>query len=135
MAPDNLDRRNDKRLSLSLPVRFSKDPDDTLSPHEGVTHNVSSGGLYFEAPMGRQLNAADPVWVQIAVPGGPGEEKHNLTLMGSGVICRVDKLDHQNRVGAWPDGHSENGFYGIAVQFDQRPTVQLQSFEELLWEK
>ena len=134
MAPEKPNRRRDKRLDLTLPVRFSREPEDTFSPFEGVTHNVSSGGVYFEAAVG-QMTAADTVWVRIAVPASPGEDKQNLTLAGSGMICRVERLPEDDVTGSWPEMQRQQGIYGIAVQFDQRPTVQLQSFEELLWEK
>jgi len=133
MSPAGTDKRRDKRLGLALPVKFSREPEGSLSLFNGVTRNVSSGGVYFEAPVG-QVSRDDPLWVRIGVPGRREEEKPNLTLVGSGVVRRVEKLTEDGIEGEWSQIHLEQGVCGIAVQFQQRPTIQLQSLEQLLWE-
>jgi hypothetical protein len=127
------DRRRDKRLGLMLPVRFATKPGETFSPHEGVTQNVSSGGVYFEAPV-RHMKPNDTLWVRIGVPAHQGDDRQNLTLCGAGVVRRVEKLSRDTARNAWDDEHLDGGVYGIAIQFAQRPTIQLKSFEQLLWE-
>jgi len=133
MASRGADKRRDKRLELTLPVKFSVKPEDDLAALDGVTHNVSSGGLYFEAPA-EQVTPTDPLWVRLGVPARQGEDKPNLTLVGSGIVRRVEQLHPDRVVGSWPEVHLQQGIYGIALQFQQRPTIQLQSFEGLLWE-
>ena len=63
MASRGADKRRDKRLELTLPVKFSVKPEDDLAALDGVTHNVSSGGLYFEAPA-EQVTPTDPLWLR-----------------------------------------------------------------------
>jgi hypothetical protein len=133
MAPAGVDRRRDKRLQLALPVKFSAKPEDHVSLHSGVTHNVSSGGVYFEAGMG-QFEPENPLWVRIGVPAHQGQDDLNLTLVSAGTVRRVERLDDERMLGTWPETQKKKGVYGIALQFDQRPTIQLHSFEELLWE-
>jgi hypothetical protein len=89
--------------------------------------------VYFEAPV-RHLNPHDAIWVRIGVPANQGDDKHNLTLYGAGVVRRVEALTADAARGAWDEGHLENGICGIAIEFQQRPTIQLKSFEQLLWE-
>ena len=126
------DKRRDKRLQLTLPVKFFVGP-DKLAPCDGVTHNVSSGGVYFEAPADR-LNAPGPLSLRIGVPAHQDEDKPNLTLVGHGVVCRVEKLDPSRVVGSWPETYLARGICGVALQFQNRPTVELRSLEGLLWE-
>jgi len=133
MAPAGNDKRRDKRLGLNLPVKFSLGMEPSLAFHTGVTHNVSSGGAYFEAPLGQVIPDA-PVWIRIGVPARPDEVKVNLTLVGSGTVCRVERLSADRVVGKWPEAQLKQGICGIAFQFQQRPTIELRSLEELLWE-
>ncbi len=131
--PAASDKRRDKRLPLTLPVKFVSEQTGNLFPLEGVTHNVSSGGVYFEAPTG-QIAPSTLLSVRIAVPGHQGADKPNLTLIGTGIVRRVEPLPPEQVVGSWPEPRSRQGICGIAVQFQQRPTIQLHSFEQLLWE-
>jgi hypothetical protein len=134
MSLSESDKRRDKRLALTLPVKFFKDAEDNLSMRDGVTHNVSSGGVYFEAPAGYVVQDG-PVSLRIGVHARDGEEKPSLTLVGSGAVCRVDELDPRKVIGTWPDTQKDLGILGVAVQFHQRPTIQLRSLEELLWDE
>ena len=129
----NSDKRRDKRLGLTLPVKFFVCEGADLSPCDGVTHNVSSGGVYFETPASR-VPSAMPLSLRIGVPSGTDEEKPNLTLVGLGTVRRIDRLERGRVVGQWPEELLAQGICGIALQFQQRPTVQLQSLEGLLWE-
>lgn len=131
--PAASDKRRDKRLALRLPVKFVFGQTGDLSPLEGVTHNVSSGGVYFEAPIG-QIAPSASLNVRIAVPGRDGTDTPNLTLIGTGVVRRVEPLSPERVVGSWPESRARQGICGIALQFQQRPTIQLHSFEQLLWE-
>jgi len=134
MSLSESDKRRDKRLALMLPVKFFKDEEDNLSLRDGVTHNVSSGGVYFEAPAGYVVQDGH-VSLRIGVHARDGEEKPSLTLVGSGAVCRVDELDPRKVIGTWPDTQKNLGILGVAVQFHQRPTIQLRSLEELLWDE
>ena len=134
MTRPGIDKRRDKRLTLTLPVTFSdKSGDENLSLRSGVTHNVSSGGVYFETGLG-PVGTDEPVWVRIGVPALKEDDKPNLTLVAEGVVRRVEKIGEHRIVGSWPEEQKSQGVYGVAVQFQQRPTIQLRSFEELLWE-
>jgi hypothetical protein len=133
MSSSENDKRRDKRLALTLPVKFFKGAEESLSMLNGVTHNVSSGGVYFEAPAGFIIQDGH-LSLRIGVHARDGEEKPSLTLVGTGAVCRVDELEPSNVVGPWPDTQKQLGILGVAVQFHQRPTIQLRSLEELLWD-
>jgi len=134
MASPEAERRRDKRLELRLPVKFAPKPDNSLSLVNGVTRNVSSGGVYFEAPAG-QVGPSSSLWVRIGVRARQDEVKPNLTLVGTGTVCRVEKLGPNQIDGTWPESQLDVGICGIALQFEHRPTIQLHSLEELLWEE
>ncbi|MFH1730630.1 MAG: PilZ domain-containing protein [Planctomycetota bacterium] len=133
MSPGETDKRRDKRLDLTLPVKFFKCPDDGLLVRDGVTHNVSSGGVYFEAPVSHVVQDG-PIALRIGVHARDGEDKPSLTLVGSGLVCRIEELEPRKVIGAWSDDQRKLGILGVAVQFHQRPTIQLRSLEELLWD-
>ena len=127
------DKRRAQRLELALPVRFFMSLDGSLAPRDGLTHNVSSSGVYFEAPVG-QVTPDDPLLLRIAVPAREGEEQPNLTLVGSGAVQRAEKLEPSQVLGDWSEDLLQQGMWGLALQFQQRPTVELQSLVHLLWE-
>jgi len=133
MSSSEMNRRRDKRLELALPVQFFQGDGGELSMSEGVTRNVSSGGVYFESAAGSVEDDGE-LSLRIGVRSTDDGDRPNLTLMGSGAVRRVRKLGSEEVAGTWPKAHLDQGIYGIAIQFQQRPTVQLQSFEELLWE-
>lgn len=135
MASSPVEKRRDKRLSLTLPLKFFSDTHRNLSPREGITRNVSSGGVYFEAPVGQELPVG-PVELRIGVPAhDDADAKPTLTLVGKGAVCRVEKLTPDRVLGAWQETHLAQGLCGIAIQFEQRPTIELQSLEDLLWKE
>jgi len=101
MSPGETDKRRDKRLDLTLPVKFFKGPDDGLLMRDGVTHNVSSGGVYFEAPASHVVQDG-PVALRIGVHARDGEDKPSLTLVGSGVICRIEELGRPEALSEQP---------------------------------
>jgi len=133
MTPAGADKRRDKRLELRLPVKFSMEPEEHLTLLDGMTHNVSSGGVYFEAPAA-QVAPDHSVWVRIGVPAAKEGDQPNLTLVGSGVVRRVETLDTDRVMGDWAQTQKAQGINGIALQFQQRPTIQLKSIEGLLWD-
>lgn len=133
MAPAGVERRRDKRLELTLPVKFSTGAEGSLSLRDGMTRNVSTGGVFFETPLG-QFAPADAVSLRIGIPARQHEDQVNLTLVGTGVVRRVEPLDPLHILGAWSETQRKQGVCGIALEFDQRPTVWLRSIEELLWE-
>ncbi len=128
MSSPERERRRDKRLQLALPVRFSNQGEDSLSQILGMTRNVSSGGVYFEAPRGH-VEAGDVVWLRIGVQSRDAEDDFSeLTLVGSGVVRRVEPLSS----GEYPEEVAPEGISGVALQFQQRPTIRLRSLERFL---
>ncbi|MFO7899720.1 MAG: PilZ domain-containing protein [Planctomycetota bacterium] len=132
MGSPERDRRRDKRLELTLPVRFSGKAEEGLTQLTGVTWNVSSGGVFFEAPAGH-VQTGDVIWVRISVRSGDEEhDSSDLTLVGTGLVRRVEPLEPNRLRSAWPDRAVPGGVCGVALQFRQRPTVQLHSLESFL---
>ncbi len=128
MSSSERERRRDKRLQLALPVRFSNQGADSLSQIPGMTRNVSSGGVYFEAPRGH-VESGDVVWLRIGVQSRDAEDDFSeLTLVGSGVVRRVEPLSSDE----YPEEINPGGLSGIALQFQQRPTIRLRSLERFL---
>ena len=129
------DRRRDNRLSLTLPLKFFPDTHRNMPPCDGVTHNVSSGGVFFEAPVAQDIPVG-LVELRIGVPAhDDATGKPTLTLVGKGLVCRVEKLGRDRVLGAWPETHLAQGLCGVAIRFEERPTIELQSLEDLLWKE
>jgi len=123
-----MEKRKDQRLPLNLPLRFFREGKEQ-GCIKGFTHNVSSGGIYFEAPSD-EFDVHESVALRLGVPSGDVEES-GMTLAGSGVICRIDKLEPDKVKGGWPE---EMGVVGVAIKFKKRPTIELKSLEGTLWD-
>jgi len=135
MSSSPAEKRRDKRLSLTLPLKFFPDARRHAPPRDGVTHNVSSGGVFFEVPAAQDVPVG-PVELRIGVPAHDDDtDKPTLTLVGRGAVCRVEKLGPDRVLGAWPETHAAQGLCGVAVRFEERPTIELQSLEDLLWKE
>lgn len=61
------DRRRERRYQLQLPVRLNwPEPDGSTGEAEGVAQDLSSSGLYFEAPP--DLRTDQPFQVEVVLP-------------------------------------------------------------------
>jgi len=133
MLTDRSDRRRDKRLPLTLPVKFFIGGESSFVPVDGITRNVSPSGIYFEAPAGAVAKDGS-IALRIGVPTDRAADKPSLTLLGAGTVCRIDPLDPAQAAGTWSPALLKQGICCVALHFRQRPTVELKSLEGLLWE-
>ena len=117
------ERRKDRRLSLNLPVEFTlAQAHGAAVIRPGLTHNVSSGGVYFETNMAKALAADSTISIKLAIPQRDENSSSMLSLLGNAVVRRVDAL---------ADDPGEAVRCGIAAQFSKKPNVQVWPFDGL----
>ncbi len=120
------DRRKDQRLPLALDVEFTPGSSQGAGvPCSGVTRNVSAGGVYLETRIGEAIENGTPILLKIAVPKQTEESAEPLVLHCEGTVCRIEKLSDRDDTQGAP--------LGIAVKFDNRPNIEFQSLDSLLW--
>lgn len=109
------ERRRWPRLELKLNVEFVVREDDSEASGQGVTENVSAGGMYFVTPDWQTLDVGDEVALRLSGLSGYNEGALFRSLHGEARILRLDTP------GAEPE--SEPG--GVAVEFEEGPRVEL----------
>lgn len=120
------DRRKDQRLPLTLDVEFTAGKNlGAGAPCSGVTRNVSAGGVYLETRIGKLIENGTPVFLKIAVPKQAEESAEPLVLHCEGTVCRIEKFSDSD--------DTEGAALGVAVKFDNRPNIEFQWLDSLLW--
>ncbi len=96
------EKRFDKRLEISLPIRLLDD--------KVISKNISPGGIYFEVITDdiEKYSPGNPIKIEITA----GTSTHEISgqivkLTGIGVVTRTDKL--------FSDRHGEK--LGVALKF------------------
>lgn len=95
------------------------------APCSGVTRNVSAGGVYLETRIGKLIENGTPVFLKIAVPNHSEEPAEPLVLHCEGTVCRIEKLSDKDNTEGTP--------LRVAVKFDNRPNIEFQLLDSLLW--
>ncbi|MGB9623846.1 MAG: PilZ domain-containing protein [Phycisphaerae bacterium] len=103
------ERREHKRLEMHLPVEVVHVGASPAVPILSTTHNVSAGGIYFEAPAGL-LDVGNEVHFSLSVPPGPGYFPYAGRGKGVADIVRIDAL---------PSAGHETPRVGVAARFSQ----------------
>ena len=90
------DRRRHRRLAIRLPVECLIGEKTAGSPLRAMTHNISAGGVYFDAPPG-VLQPGAGVELVVTVPPGEGYSPYAGRVRGPAEIVRVEPLaSHPN---------------------------------------
>jgi len=114
------ERRRDRRLDLNLEVEFApRKFHDSSLPCTGRTCNVSAGGVYFESLAAASVSDGMDIVLKIALPIRGEGAPEPLALRCEGKVVRVCRL---------PGPEDER--LGIAVQFNNRPNVIVQSLTD-----
>ncbi|HUU69570.1 MAG TPA: PilZ domain-containing protein [Planctomycetota bacterium] len=114
------ERRRDRRLDLSLDVEFTpRKYYGSSLPCTGRTCNVSAGGVYLESPAAGSVTSGMDLVLTIALPHRSEGASEPLALHCEGKVVRVIKL---------PGPDDER--FGVAVQFNNRPNIEVQSLTD-----
>ncbi len=105
-----IERRVDKRLELSLPIK--------LLNQEVKSKNISPGGVYFEVTadnieeyfLGKTTMIR--IVTNVSTHGLPSKI---VELTGIGMIIRIDKIDARNK----------GKKFGVALKFSERPEINV----------
>jgi len=109
------ERRRWPRLELKLNVEFAVRDDQSEAGGQGVTENVSAGGMYFVTPDWQALQVGDDVALRLSGLSSYNEGALFRSLHGQGMILRLDP----------PEEKREREEAGVAVEFEEGPRVEL----------
>ena len=111
------ERRKDRRQEIQLQLEFAPAVSyGTPVTRTGVTQNVSPGGAYFHTNMGSALRRRTQLTLRIGIPRSSEDPGTPLALTGRARVKRIEELYH---------GHGqEPPVWGIAVEFDDRPSIR-----------
>ncbi len=106
---DRQERRNHRRLPLHLsvaPVLETEGP----GGDEWLTRDISSGGMYVQAPQADAPEVEATLEFVMSVPPGAGYYSSEGKIRGSGQVLRRDEL--------------AGGAAGLAVRFTERLALE-----------
>ncbi|MFH0981697.1 MAG: PilZ domain-containing protein [Planctomycetota bacterium] len=86
------ERRQHRRLQIRLPLECAAALGRRRVTYRTVTHDISAGGVCFEAdrdefPVGTALE------MELGVPPGDGHSPYPGRVRGTGEVVRVDRLN------------------------------------------
>ncbi len=108
-AADGRERRAYRRLDMQWPVEAYASHAGEPTAIRTTTQNVSSGGVYFEAPAGL-LHPGAEVQVTLSVPPGVGYSPVAGRVVGVAEVVRVNALHSPA---------AAHGRVGVGVRFRQ----------------
>ena len=109
-----MERRRWPRLNLQLGVAISSADEAPRPLGMGVTENVSAGGALFLTGDWRQLSAGQAIFLRLSGMSRYNDGPIFRTLGGKARVLRIA-----------PPGTGQRDKAGVAVQFDERPQVEL----------
>ncbi len=120
---EHSERRKHRRLQLAFPIRFSARSAGGANLHgQGMTLDISSGGLYFETDLAHLPPARSEISVSLTVPRPTDLGESAVFLSGRATILRTCALDSRSR-------HHTGARWAVAVRFEAHPDISLPSSE------
>ncbi len=111
------DRRRFRRLERCFNVTFAIGGDTgSQFLRDGVTRNISAGGMYFTTPDRAGLEAGRKLALRIYVPCAGRMTEHELVACVDGRVVRTA----DNRAGEPEEG------LAVAVEFEHRPNLDFE---------
>lgn len=119
------EKRQGRRFSLHAPVLFTVRTGSGVSAtRSGVTRDVGPGGLFFQTDAARDIEANGTVNVRLLIPRD--EQPSALAPVALSAEARVVRTEPiQNADHGKRNDDESSDFWGVAVQFIGRPTVDL----------
>jgi hypothetical protein len=118
-AAEQSDRRKHRRLPLAFPLRFSTRSGGGASLHgQGMTLDISSGGVCFETDLVQLPPARSEISVYIAVPRQSDTPESALFISVRATIVRTIALDATSR-------HLTGARWAVAARFEMHPDISL----------
>ena len=117
------DRRRTQRLALELPVRYcARAPNGARRQGQGITVDVSTGGLRFETAADDAPEPPCRIAVHVTIPGRGEGARGSVCVSGQAIVLRRVALDAAT-------GHHTGARAAIAVRFDEHPAISLPVLE------
>ncbi len=116
-----IERRSDKRLELSLPIK--------LLGHEGKSKNISSSGVYLEmeTDVVELFSAGKKITLEITANiYTPWLPSKTVRFTGKGVILRANTVE-----GTENDSEKRTKRLGIALNFIERLKVMYKDYNHI----
>ena len=85
------ERRSDRRLVIRLPIECLASCGGRRVTYRTVTHDISSGGVCFEAD-GDEFAVGASLEMELGVPPGDGHSPYPGRVRGTGEVVRVGRL-------------------------------------------
>jgi hypothetical protein len=113
------ERRRHRRLPLALPIRFSSRSGAGTSLHgQGLTTDISSGGVRFETGLAQPPAPQTEIAVYITVPRHAENRESSVFLSGRATVVRCESVDPATR-------HHTGARWSLAARFDAQPDISL----------
>ena len=113
------ERRKHRRLNLAFPIRFSsRTPAGTSLHGQGMTLDISSGGVRFETDLAQPPSPQSRVTVYINIPRHTETPESSVFLSGRATILRCMPVDAATR-------HHTGAHWSVAARFDAHPDISL----------
>ena len=106
----NPERRENRRLQLTLPVATTRVPWPSAAPDVAWTRDISSGGMYIHLPTSESPEEGLLLSFQMAVPAGEGYSTSPGVIRGTGCVVRTEMLAESQ--------------VGVAVKFTKPLTME-----------
>ena len=110
-VPSPPERRQHRRLCVSLPVEFRRVGQPAMDLHRSVARDVSTGGIYFETMLD-DLRKGDLLDIELTIPPGEGHFPYQGRVSSTAAVVRTEKL-------AKSAGQFSNPRIGVGAAFRQ----------------
>ena len=118
------ERRRHRRLGLALPIRFSGRTLAGTGFHgQGLTADISSGGVCFESDLAEPPQPHTDVAVYITIPRHADSPRTAVFLSGNARVLRCGRLDPATR-------RHTGARWLVAARFDTHPDISLPIVED-----
>lgn len=114
---DRHEKRMFQRLGATYEISCHRIGSQTSQVYEGLTENVSPGGVYFRTKT-KTFKRGDLLKVELSIPPRQGILEFGGKMMG---FAKVLRADNTNRCS--PDDASSDRLYGVALQFCRSPKL------------
>jgi hypothetical protein len=118
------ERRRHRRLTLAFPIRYSgRAPAGSSFQGQGLTVDISSGGVRFETDSPEAVAPHTEVVLYITIPRHPESGESPVFLSGKATVVRCDAIDATSR-------RHTGAHWRLAARFHKHPDISLPIMED-----
>ncbi len=90
VSPMPSERRKYRRLQMHLPLEFRRVAESAGQQYRSVTHDVSTGGIYFETVLDN-LREGELLDIEMTIPPGQGHFPYQGRVSSVAKVVRANK--------------------------------------------